>query len=722
MDSRRPSENVGLSLEVDRDHVGWLVFDQPGSAVNLLSAAMMEQLDHTLSELESRIANGQLVALVIRSGKEGSFIAGADVREIAALPNAAAATAASAEGQRIFRRLERLRVPTIAVVDGICVGGGTELILHCDHRIASDRSWTRIGSPEVRLGILPGFGGCVKLPRLCGIQNALSIILTGRPVRPRRARRIGLVDRVVEHGRLDAEVSAFVAEVLAGSVPPGGVRLTFSHRLLEGTATGRSILFRMARRRTAAETRGFYPAPIRAIEVVRQALGLPPDEAYATEAAALGELAASETSRNLVRVFLLGQGAKRAVPAADLEARRPVHRAAVLGAGVMGGAIAELIAAHEVPVLLKDIDQGALDSGLRHASSLLKKAASRGVFTEEEASLRFALITGTLDYEGFDETDVAIEAVVELMPVKQQVLRDVEGRTDESTVLATNTSSLSVSEMASKLDRPERLVGLHFFNPVHKMPLVEVVTSDRTASDALATVFGFALDLGKTPVIVADRPGFLVNRLLGPYLNEVGHLLEDEYSVQEIDAALTAFGMPMGPCRLLDEIGLDIALHASREMAAALGPRLEPSGLIDRMIEDGRLGRKNDRGFYLYDGGKSKGPDPTLSRLMQSEVGSRVKVGSQEIAKRCLYLMVNEAALALEEQIVAGADEVDLAMVMGTGFPPFRGGLLRWADAEGVKTIHQGLAGYLEALGKRFSPAPLLGKMAEQDQTFTHSS
>jgi 3-hydroxyacyl-CoA dehydrogenase/enoyl-CoA hydratase/3-hydroxybutyryl-CoA epimerase len=735
MDQDSSSAVEGLTLEVDRDHVGWLTLDQPESSVNILSASLMRRLDGLLSQLESRIANGQLVALVIRSGKKGTFIAGADVREIASLPSAAAATAASAEGQRVFRRLERLGVPTIAVVDGICLGGGTELILHCAYRIASDRDSSRIGLPEVRLGIIPGFGGSVRLPRLCGIQNALGMILTGRPASPRRARLIGLVDRVVGHQRLGAEVQGFAADVIAGNVPPGGARRSLTQKLLEGTALGRRILFGMARRRTAAETKGFYPAPLRALEVIQKSWGLAPDEAYAAEARVLGELALTEVSRNLVRVFLLTQDAKRALPPETLDGRRRVGRAAVLGAGVMGGAIAELIAANDTRVLLKDIDQGALDAGLRHANSLLQKAARARVFTNEQASLKFALITGTLAYDGFEEVDLTIEAVVERMPVKQQVLREVEAKVDDTAVLATNTSSLSVGEMAAAVDRPERVVGLHFFNPVHRMPLVEVVRTDGASPEAMATAFGFALDMGKTPVIVADRPGFLVNRLLGPYLNEAAHLLEEGATIRQIDAALTDFGMPMGPCRLLDEIGLDIAGHASRELAVAFGGRMEPSGLLDRMIDDGRLGRKNGRGFYLYDRGKSKEPDPSLASLLAApEPGTRpagAAAGAAadaaggpetgEMVRRCLYLMVNEAAYALAEQVVDGADQVDLAMIMGTGFPPFRGGLLRWADSEGTAAVHQGLLAFQAALGERFSPAPLLAGMAERDQTFTHS-
>ena len=723
MNAPTSESTSGLGFEVDRDHVGWLTFDRPDSSVNTLTPLLMQELDALLSQLESRIANGQILALVIRSGKEGSFFAGADVEAIAALSSAAQARDASAEGQRIFRRIERLRVPTIAAVDGACMGGGTELILHCDYRVASERSSTSIGLPEVRLGILPGFGGTVKLPPLVGMQNALGIILSGKPVRPSRAKRIGLVDRVVPAARFTALVSEFVTEVIGDRVKRSPPALGFGQRLLERTGPGRRIMFAAARKQTSTEVGTFYPAPFKAIDVLAGAVGMKADDAYALEAAALGELAVTPESRNLVRVFRLSQAARKALPPDVMRSKRPVKKMGVIGAGVMGGAIAELAAAHDIPVVLKDIDQDALDSGLRHAGDLLRKAAAARVFSEEEASLKFALITGTLEYGDVEGSDVVIEAVVERMAVKQQVLREAEASAGGA-VLATNTSALSVDEMANGVDRPGSVLGLHFFNPVHKMPLVEVVAGPRTDPEALATGFGLVLAVGKTPVLVADRPGFLVNRLLAPYLNEAGFLLQEGAAVEAIDGALESFGMPMGPLRLLDEIGFDVARHASREMVAAFGERVRPSGVLDRMIEDARLGKKNGLGFHRYQDGRDRGADPTVQGLLAGEGAhglgpAAASPPAEEIRRRCLYTMVNEAAHALEEQVVEGPDPVDLAMVMGTGFPPFRGGLLRWADAEGIQEIHDALSEYAGTLGNRFAPAPLLVRMVEQNRTFT---
>jgi 3-hydroxyacyl-CoA dehydrogenase/enoyl-CoA hydratase/3-hydroxybutyryl-CoA epimerase len=716
-ESSSTGDDQTLRLEIGPDRVGHVVFDRPDSPVNLLSAAVLHRIDAMIAELESRIANGQLVALTLESAKPGSFIAGADVGEIGEVRTAEQARAASTEGQRVFRRLERLRVPTISCIDGTCLGGGTEISLHCDYRVASDSNSTRIGLPEVRLGIIPAFGGCVKLPKIVGVQRALDIILSGKPVPAARAGRIGLVDRVIPHHAWERGIREFVSDVLADRVPKAEPRLSFQGKLLERNPVGRKVLFSLARKRVLSETKGRYPAPLKAIDVLEQTYGLPPDEAYPIEADALGELLMGDVSRALVRVFGLSQDAKRALPDSVMETARDIRRVAVIGAGVMGGAIAELVAANDIDTVLKDIDQGALDAGMRHAADLLRKATRARVFTEEEAGLKLARIDGRLDYDGFEEVDFAIEAVVERMVVKQQVLRDLEDVLDPEAVLATNTSSLSVTTMASGLDQPERVAGLHFFNPVHKMPLVEVIRGELTGDAALATAFQFALGLGKTPIVVADRPGFLVNRLLGPYLNEAGYLLDEGVSVESIDDALLEFGMPMGPCRLLDEIGFEVALHAGRGMAEALGDRLSPPDVVDRMIEDGRLGRKNGRGFYLYENGKSTGVDPTLDSLFPPATGD---VSGDEIRSRCLWLMVNEAAWALEEDVVDTAGQVDLAMIMGTGFPPFRGGLLRWADSEGLRLILDGLERYESTLGTRFAPAPMLRKLADRDGTFTN--
>ena len=707
-----------ITLEIDSEKIAWLTFNLPDSKVNLLSSDVMELLNRRLSELESRIATGNPIALVVRSGKLGSFIAGAVLQEIVAISDPEVGRAKSAEGQRIFRRLDRLTIPTIAAINGTCLGGGTELALCCKWRVGSDGPQTKIGLPEVRLGFIPGFGGSVRLPRLIGIRRALNMILTGKAISSTRAHRWGLLDRVFRADSFEVEVRAFAMRVVRREEAQAPRTLAFRDRLLEDTSLGRRTIFNGARKQVLKKLKERYPAPVEAISVVEQTLDLQIDEALAIEAEVAGRMVATDVSKNLIRLFLLRRKAKKVLSPELISQAHNVSKTAVLGAGVMGGGVAELIAAHDVPVILKDIDDDALAVGLQHARELLDKAGEAQVFTAHEAELKFALIHGTLEYEKFDDVDLVVEAAVERMPVKKNILQEAEEVLPEHAVFATNTSSLSVTELAQVAERPTGVVGMHFFNPVHKMPLVEIIRTKLSSDASLATTFKFAIKLGKTPVLVADRPGFLVNRLLAPYLNEAGFLLENGASVTAIDRALTSFGMPMGPCRLLDEVGFDVAEHVAKEMARAFGPRMQPSAVVGVLKAEGRLGKKNGRGFYRYTNGKESGVNREVARILGAP---RIDTSSGEIRDRCLLLLVNEAMYALAEEVVASANDVDLAMVLGIGFPPFRGGLLRWADTRGARGILDGLVELTERHGQRFAPAPSLVDLVESGGSFTSS-
>ena len=704
-----------LRLEIDADKIAWLIFDAPDSQVNLLNLQVMQHLDRHLADLESRIATGHPIAVVIWSAKPDTFIAGADVNEIAEIEDEEDGRRKSAMGQRIFNRLGRLGIPKIAAIRGACLGGGTELALACDWRLASDAPATTIGLPEIKLGLIPGFGGSVRLPRLIGIQRALSMILTGRSLSASHAYRYGLVDQVFEDAGFQHSVAQVALDAVLGRVERVLPHETARDRFLENTGLGRRLLFRGARKRVRNASGTRYPAALKAIDVIEETLDLPIDEALAIEAEALGEVATTDVCRNLVRLFRGGRAANKTFAPEIAAQQRDVTKVAVLGAGVMGGGIAELAAAHDIPVILKDIDREALDVGLRHANELLQKAGKRGIIAPEEVGLKFALIHGTLDYERFGDVDIVIEAVVERLRVKQQVLRDVEAELPPHAVFATNTSSLSVTELGRAAARPDRVVGLHFFNPVHRMPLVEIIRGESSSDAALATAVRLARRLGKTPVLVADRPGFIVNRLLAPYLNEVGFLLNDGADVVGIDGTLKAFGLPMGPCRLLDEVGFDVAAHVAKEMARAFGDRMRPSAALETLTGLGRLGKKNDRGFYTYSDREER-VDREVSRAFGSGGGG---VRPEEIIDRCLLISVNEAMYALEEGVVAGPGDVDLAMVLGTGFPPFRGGPLAWAESRGVGVVRDRLLELQERHGDRFAPAPGLEKLAHANGSFT---
>lgn len=709
------ADQAALTLDVTGDGVAWLIFDRPDAKLNVLTGGVMAQLDNLLGEIEDGARAGRIRAVVVRSGKDGSFIAGADVNEIGSITDPLEAERGAALGQRVFLRLDRLPVPTVAAVDGICLGGGTELILACDVRIASDRPETRIGLPEVRLGIIPGFGGTTRLPRVVGLSDALGMILTGTNVNARKAQRIGLIAERMHAGVLyDRARSLALQLAKGGSVPR--TKKPVMKRALDGTPIGRRVVLRQARKQVLRETRGHYPAPLAALDVIRRSHRKPLEDALAIEAAAVGRLIAGDVSKNLIHVFHLLESAKKTGPSV---APRRVERAAVLGAGVMGGGIAQLLAYRDIDVRLKDINSDALSLGLKHARDMFDRLVKRGRVEKRDAERHMDAIAPTLDYTGFGTVDVVIEAVVERMNVKQQVLRETESHVRAGCVLATNTSSLSVTEMQGALARPQDFAGMHFFNPVHRMPLVEVIRGDQTSDEAVATIVALTRRLDKTPVIVKDGPGFLVNRILAPYLNEAGWLLTEGAGVEQVDRVLRRFGMPMGPLRLLDEVGLDVARHAGAVMQAAFGERLDPPPPITALEATGLLGRKGSRGFYIYEGNREKGVNDALYADLQGAIPSdRRDFDEAEILDRTLLVMVNEAARVLADGIVATPGEVDLGMITGTGFPPFRGGLLRWADTLGLPVVLQKLEALQAKHGVRFEPAPLIREHAAAGRGF----
>lgn len=708
------------TFAVDSDGVGRITFDDPHRSLNVLDEQVMATFATCLDEARQAAVTGRLRVLVVESGKEGSFIAGADVEAIGDIEGPDDGEAKARAGQELYLELERFPTPTVAAIDGLCLGGGLEMALACRYRICSDHPRTRLGLPEVQLGILPGWGGTTRLPRLVGLQAALELLLTGDPVKPSKALRMGLVSEVVPHDIFPARTTAFALESLdlpSGASRPERKVLT---RLLDDTLPGRRIVLAAARRRVVEKTGGRYPAPLKILDVLKRGLGGSVADSLALEARAFGELTSTPTHASLLHVFHLREAARKTARAVPGGTPRPVERIGVVGAGVMGGGIAQLAAFRDVEVRMKDIRDDAVAGGLQHARELFDKAVERRKLRRADADRKMALISGGLEWHGFHTADLVIEAVVERMDVKRSVLKEVEGVVGSDAVVATNTSSLSVDAMAEALDRPARFCGIHFFNPVHKMPLVEIVRGAATDDDTVATAHAFAVALGKVPVVCADGPGFLVNRILGPYMNEAGHLLADGASVAAVDLAATDFGMPMGPLRLMDEVGLDIARHAGATLHEAFGDRMAPAGPLLALAETERLGRKNGRGFYRYAQGKAQGVDPDVL----AELGDAVPRGSSdapdtdEIRQRLVLAMINEAARVLDDGIVDSAGEVDLAMIMGTGFPPFRGGLLRFADAHHPRSLVEMLERLEDRLGPRFTPAPLLRRLAEEDRGF----
>ncbi|MEO0335358.1 MAG: 3-hydroxyacyl-CoA dehydrogenase NAD-binding domain-containing protein [Pseudomonadota bacterium] len=693
--------------------------DLIGEKVNKLSSPVMARLKEVVEELQK----SSFKAVIITSDKARNFIAGADIEEIKKLATQEQFLEVLKPAHEIFNALEDLPMPTIAAIHGSCMGGGTEMVMCCDYRLGSDAKETTIGLPETKLGILPGFGGCVRMPRIVGLQAALDIILAGKAVPARKALKIGLIDESVPKELLLQRAEQYAGECIAGkkkkrkkTFKPKG----FVNVLLEGVAKG--VVFSQARKALLKQTKGFYPAPEKALEIIKQTYGMSSREkALQIEMKGFAEVAVTDVSKHLINLFFMMEGVKKLNGVSDSNVKPlDVKHMAVLGAGTMGGGIAQVGADKGVEVRMKDINNEALAIGFKQAADVWGKKLKRRRMDKFEYEEKMAKITGTTDFSGFGQLDLVVEAIVENMEIKKKVIAETAGQCKDDCIIATNTSSLSVNEMAEAHPRPENFAGMHFFNPVNKMPLVEVIRGEKTSDVTTATVFSLAKTMGKIPVVVKDGPGFLVNRLLMPWMIEGMHFLNEGMDIATVDRYYThKFGMPMGPFRLMDEVGLDVCVKVVKIFKDALGERIEVPPVAEKLAESSRLGKKNGKGFYLYDErGKETGVDPTVYSEMGVGQPSN-PLSEKQCLERGVFAMINEAALALiEDQIVETPGEVDLAMIMGTGFPPFRGGLLRYADSLGTEYIVSELEMYASQFGVRFKPSTPLANLAKNGKTF----
>ena len=700
--------------------IALIEWDLVGEKVNKLSTPVMARFNEIVEELEK----SSYQAVVMISRKPSIFIAGADIEEIKAMRKPEDFRSAVVRAHEIFSRFEDLKIPTIAAIHGQCLGGGCELVLACDYRVASDDPATRIGLPEVKLGIIPGFGGCVRLPRVVGLQASLDIILAGKAVDAGKALRIGLIDQAVHPSILEEQALKMAVDVAAR--PGGGKRRkTYAPKKLADkfldSPIGRPIVFSQARKTVLKQTHGHYPAPLKALEVVSRTYGVTNRErALEIETDGFCDVAAGDVSRRLIDVFFLMESVKKKSGVAAGVRGKPVKRIGVLGAGTMGGGIAYVAADKGIDVRMKDVSSVALGHGFKAAREIWDKLAKQRKISSYDVQRKMTLVSGGLDFAGFKQLDVVIEAIVEDMNIKKKVIAEVASQCKQDCIIATNTSSLSVTEMAKGHPHPEQFVGMHFFNPVHKMPLVEVIRGEKTSDEATATIFELAKKMGKVPVVVKDGPGFLVNRLLVPYLTEAVFMLEEGMRVETIDRAyVKVFGMPMGPLALMDEVGIDVSIKVAKIFRESLGERMQIPSLMKTIGETGRLGKKNGKGFYHYDErGKRGAPDETIYAALKLAAPTD-PLKEKDVINRGVYTMINEAALALiEERIVDTPEEVDLAMIMGTGFPPFRGGLLRHADSVGAAQITDDLEIYATKYGIRFQPSTPLRNMAKTNRKF----
>ena len=693
------------------DGIALLTMDVPGETMNTLKAEFVPEMTDLLAQVRG---DSSIKGLVIISGKKDSFVAGADIAMLDACDTSQKASDLSIAGHKVFGELEKLEIPVVAAIHGACLGGGLELALACDKRVCTDDSKTVLGLPEVQLGLLPGSGGTQRLPRLIGIAKALDMMLTGKQLRPKQALKLGLVDDMVPQTiLLDAAIELLKSGKKRRKRQPGIMEL-----LLEHSHFGRNIIFDQALKQVERKTQGNYPAPAKIIDCVRIGADEGMAAGLATESRYFGELVMTPESAALRSIFFATTQMKKETGAAGAQPR-PLKKAVVLGGGLMGGGIASVtISKAKLPVRVKDISEKGLSNALSYAYKLLNNGVKRRDISAAQRDKQMALMSTTTVYNGVHDADIVVEAVFEDLTLKHQMVQDIERECRENTVFASNTSSLPIAQIAAVASRPENVIGLHYFSPVEKMPLVEVIAHDKTAPETIATTVAFARKQGKTPIVVKDGAGFYVNRILALYMNEAAQLLLEGQSVETLDSALVKFGFPVGPMTLLDEVGIDVGAKIGPILEKELGERFRAPAAFAKLLADDRKGRKNSKGFYVY--GKRKSKKKQVDASVYKVLGITPGVASENsrLAERCVVQMLNEAVRCLEEGIISSARDGDIGAIFGIGFPPFLGGPFHYIDTMGAAKLVEILQQYQYRFGERFAPCERLKTMAAEGQKF----
>ncbi len=705
--------NTAFNLKIDSEGIARLVFDLPNSKVNVLSGPVLDELDKILDDLST---DKKVKALVITSGKgkNGIFIAGADINSFKGVINDPALIRPFLEKtHRIFDKLQNLPFPSIAVIEGACLGGGVELSLACTYRVVADQPSTKIGLPEVSLGIFPAWGGSQRLPKLVGFREGIKMIITGKPIDAMKAYKIKFADAIASAAFVDDKVEEFLQECLTEK----GKRKILARRkrrgigyfLLEENPLGRYLVYNAAKKGIMKETKGKYPAPLIVLDLVNNTYTSPLQAGLKQEVDTLVNNVNTglKTAPNLIKIYFNNEALKNNPGVPEGGVPKKVKNAAVIGAGTMGSGITWLFSQAGIPVRMKDINWEAVSKGYGSAWNIYKTLIRIKKIKPNEANLKFLHIGGTVDYSGFKNADLVIEAATENIELKHKILTELEKEIRPDCIIATNTSSLSVKSLAEVLTHPERMVGMHFFNPPNRMPLVEVIQGDKTSPEAVATAIDICKKLKKTPVVVKDCAGFLINRILVTGMGEAVAMLEEGVPMNDIEKAVLDFGMPMGPFTLSDEVGNDVAYKIGIIFEKAYGDRMKASALLEKMDEKKFYGKKSGKGFYIY-GKNSKEVNSGVMKL----VGSQKKnLSKDQIVERFILSMINEASRCIEEKVVQSAAVLDMAMVLGTGFPPFRGGLLNYADEIGIDNVVQKLNALEKSEGVRFMPSNLLLQM-----------
>ncbi len=687
--------------------IATLCLDLEDSAVNILSSQVLRALGEKFEEIKT---DKEIKLLKITSAKEGIFIAGADISEIEGLRDEEEAYDKVREGQQILSKLSALPYATLAIIDGACLGGGLELALCCDYRLATENPQTKIGLPEVNLGVLPGFGGTQRLKHLTGLSKALELILGGKILNGKKAEKLGIVDACVPKGYLEFKEEAFVEAILTNPSKILAKRKegSFLDRFLP------SVVFSYARKNVMAKTKGRYPAALAILDLFEKTQDKEVEEGLELEARAFCKLAVTDISKNLIGLFYSSEALKKETGVKKNVKPLPINMMSVIGAGVMGSGIVFQFSKLDKLVRMKLRRYEQAGEAMKSIAKVYDGFVKRRRLTKEEVGMKMAHISYTTEFNGFKHCDLALEAIVENSDAKKELYSQLEEIMDEKAIIASNTSSLSISMLSEKMQHPERFVGMHFFNPVPRMPLVEIIPGAKTSDKTIATVVSLAKEAGKTAIVVGDCAGFLVNRILLPYINEAVRMFEEGADFEYIDELILDFGMPMGPFVLADEVGLDVGYKVAKVLEDSYGERMKVSSILDRVYHQMQLlGKKAGKGFYIHSAKRRE-----ANSEVKALVFSKRQFDKQEIIDRAMLIMINEAAMCLEEGIVSNAQYLDMAMIMGTGFPPYKGGLLRYADSIGIGSIVIKLQSLVKNHGIRFEPAQLLLDMAKNNKTF----
>ncbi|WP_039985804.1 fatty acid oxidation complex subunit alpha FadJ [Vibrio owensii] len=701
------SEQKAFSLKIDEQNIAWLAIDVPNEKMNTLQAAFADEMKEIFAQLKD---TSGVKGMIIHSLKPDNFVAGADVRMLEACTTASEAEALAKQGQELFQQLSDLPYPVVAAIHGPCLGGGLELALACDYRVCTDSDKTRLGLPEVQLGLLPGSGGTQRLPRLIGLLPSLDLILTGKQLRAKKSKKLGVVDACVpETILLDV-----AKQLIEKGKNKGNKKQSTKEKLMSGSGLGRKFVFEQAAKKTNEKTRGNYPATVAILEVIQHGLEKGFAQGQELEAKRFGELVMSSESKALRSIFFATTEMKKENGAEAEPAT--VNRVGVLGGGLMGAGISHVsVAKAKVPVRIKDVSNDGVLNALNYNYKLFEKQRKRRIISKAGLQSKMLQLSGGIDFTSFNHIDVVIEAVFEDLDLKQTMVADIEANAKPETIFATNTSSLPIHKIAEKAERPENIVGLHYFSPVEKMPLVEVIPHETTSEETISTVVALAKKQGKTPIVVKDKAGFYVNRILAPYMNEAAHILLENEPIEQLDGALLDFGFPVGPITLLDEVGVDIGAKIMPILVNELGERFKGPDVFDTLLNDGRKGRKSGKGFYTYKG-KKKEVDKSVYKLLNLTPES--KLSDNDIALRCVLPMLNEAVRCLDDGIIRSPRDGDIGAIFGIGFPPFLGGPFRYMDQFGLKELVEKMNEFASKYGDRYAPCDGLLTRAGEGRNF----